>query len=613
MSIPLVAYGRLLRRYLIVQRGAAVTMALLLLTGTGLDLAVPQVMRLFVDGALSGAARANLIRLALAYTLAFVLRRGLGMLASYWSQRVAWTATNALRIDLIAHLVRLDLSYHKAHTPGELIERIDGDVDAMAAFFSHFVVSLLGSLLTLIGILVVVFATDWRLGALFCLFSALALGWLRWIYRFAPPHWEADRQRTAELYGFMGETLTATEDIRACGATAYIERRFVRHLRRWRPAVLRAHLWGALWLAGAAIASASMAAVRGLGAPLVLRRTLSLGTLFMVTRYVDLVIWGPIWTLQQRLEDLQHAQASIVRVQELLDTRSALADGEVALPRGPTPVAFDRVGFAYPDTLAENGSAAGLQEIDAREEKVVAAGDSEPERAASPREAALQEVSFRLEAGRVLGLLGRTGSGKTTIARLLYRFYDPQQGQIRLGGVDLRQARLASLRARVGLVTQDVQLLEGTLRDNLCFYDAQVSDEDLCAVLDTLGLEGWLARFPEGLDTPISGETLSAGEAQLVALARVYLKDPDLVVLDEASSRLDPATEALLGRALERLLQGRTAVIIAHRLATVARADDILILGSGRVIEQGPREQLATDARSHLSRLLRTGLVEVLT
>jgi ABC-type multidrug transport system fused ATPase/permease subunit len=226
----------------------------------------------------------------------------------------------------------------------------------------------------------------------------------------------------------------------------------------------------------------------------------------------------------------------------------------------------------------------------------------------------LEDVSLYLGAGRTLGLLGRTGSGKTTVSRLLYRFYDPQQGQVRLGGVDLRQTALASIHARVGLVTQEVQLLAGSLRDNLCFYETReaVPDERLIEAVHELGLGRWLARFPAGLDTPLSDTTLSAGEAQLVALARVYLKDPGLIILDEASSRLDPATEALLGRALDRLLAGRTALIIAHRLKTLARVDEVLILEEGRVAEYGERALLASDPHSRLSALLRTGLEEVL-
>jgi ABC-type multidrug transport system fused ATPase/permease subunit len=572
------------------QRGAALWMAVLLLASTGVSLAVPQIVRAFIDAALAGADQALLGRTAIVFLVAILVRTALGLLANYSSQRVAWTATNALRIDLAAHLVRLDLGFHKAHSPGELIERVDGDVDALAAFFSSFVVHLIGSVLLLVGILVAITVEDVVLGVLFVAFSLLSVALLSWVHRFAPPHWRADRECSAEFYGFLGEALTATEDLRACGAVEYAVRRFVSHLRDWRPIRLRASLWGMIWMANAAALGIGHALARGLGGPMVQAGTLSLGTMYMIAHYIEWVVWGPIQTFQYQLQGLQHAQASIVRVQELLDTTSALGEGTATPPPGALSIAFDRVSFGYED----------------------ANGPMPQPTTPFPNDLVLQDLSFSLAPGRVLGLLGRTGSGKTTIARLLFRFYDPQRGAIRLGGVDLRQLEVAALRARIGLVTQDVQLFQASLRDNLTFFDPQVPDEDLIGTLEALGLEQWLERLPQGLDSPISSEALSAGEAQLVALARVFLKDPDLVILDEASSRLDPATEALLGRALDRLLRGRSAVIIAHRLATVARADDILILERGRAAEHGPRKQLAADEDSRFARLLRTGLEEVL-
>jgi ATP-binding cassette subfamily B protein len=226
----------------------------------------------------------------------------------------------------------------------------------------------------------------------------------------------------------------------------------------------------------------------------------------------------------------------------------------------------------------------------------------------------LDDLTFRLEPGAVLGLLGRTGSGKTTIARLLFRFYDPTNGVIRLGGVDTRTITLANLRQRVGIVTQSVQLFQATVRDNLTFFDSSISDERILQVIHDLGLDGWLAALGDGLDTQLSagGGGLSAGEAQLLAFTRVFLQDPGLVILDEASSRLDPATERLIERAVDRLLTGRTGIIIAHRLATVQRADAIMILEEGRIAEYGQRVALASAAESRFSRLLRTGLEEAL-
>jgi ATP-binding cassette subfamily B protein len=228
----------------------------------------------------------------------------------------------------------------------------------------------------------------------------------------------------------------------------------------------------------------------------------------------------------------------------------------------------------------------------------------------------LREVSFRLEAGRKLGLLGRTGSGKTTIARLLSRFYDPVAGRVTLGGLDLREVQVPSVRARVSVVTQEVQLFHGTVRDNLTFWDnaaqgGRIGDEQIRKALASLGLGAWLGRLSHGLDTPIAGSSsLSAGEAQLLALGRAFLQNPGLVILDEASARLDPTTERLIEVAIERLLAGRTAIIIAHRLSTAMKADDILVLERGRVVEHGPRLTLQHDPASRFAAMLRTGLIE---
>jgi ABC-type multidrug transport system fused ATPase/permease subunit len=232
----------------------------------------------------------------------------------------------------------------------------------------------------------------------------------------------------------------------------------------------------------------------------------------------------------------------------------------------------------------------------------------------------LRQIDLSLPPEAVLGLLGRTGSGKTTLIRLLARLYDPTQGVIRLEGKPLPELSLAGLRQGVGVVTQEIQLFDASLRDNLTLFDPSISDERILQALEMLGLGGWYRGLPQGLEAkiqPNSGAAgaaagLSAGEAQLLAFVRVFLRDPGLVILDEASSRLDPATERRLEKAIDQLLRGRTAIIIAHRLDTVQRADTIMILDDGRQIEFGTREALIQDASSHYSRLLKTGLQEAL-
>jgi ATP-binding cassette subfamily B protein len=588
VRISLREYWQLLQCYLAPQRRAVLLMVVLLVANIGLQLAGPQVVRAFIDAARAGASEETLIRAALVFIIVSIVHQAMDVLATYWSERVAWSATNALRADLAAHLLRLDQGFHKAHTPGELIERVDGDVNALAGFFSSFAVQFVGNGLLLMGVLVAVYLVDARLGLAFTAFAGLTLALLVWVRRFGTPHRKKERECSAGFYGYVGEVLAATEDIRSSGAGPYIMRRFFEHLQSWMPVALRAGLWGeGVWMAAIAAFAVGEALSYGLGGSLYRGAAISLGTVYMILAYVAMLA-GPIETIRAQLQDLQRADAAIVRVRELLGTRSRLVDGGALVPAGALAVAFRGVSFEYQDGAGFDGNL--------RDERAVV----------------LKNLSFRLEAGRMLGLLGRTGSGKSTVARLLFRLYDPQRGEVRLGGIDLRQARLEGLRARVGLVTQDVQLFEASLRDNIILFDPAISDGQLLAVLEALGLQPWLARLPDGLDTLISAASLSAGEAQLVALARVFLKDPGLVILDEASSRLDPATEALLERTLDRLLAGRTAVIIAHRLATVQRADEVIILEQGRILEHGPRERLAADPRSRFAELERTGLEQVL-
>lgn len=230
------------------------------------------------------------------------------------------------------------------------------------------------------------------------------------------------------------------------------------------------------------------------------------------------------------------------------------------------------------------------------------------------KEMVLLDIDFTLKPGRVLGLLGRTGSGKTTLTRLLFRLYDPDEGCIRLGGVDLRHLHVQELRRSVGMVTQNIQLFHATVRENLTFFDDSIPDERVIEAIRDLGLLSWFQALPKGLDTELEsgGGGLSAGEAQLLAFTRIFLRDPGLVILDEATSRLDPATEHLIEVAVDKLIRNRTAIIVAHRLGTVQRADDILIIEDGQICEFGARLELAGDPASRFYHLLETGMEDVL-
>lgn len=582
MKLPLKQYYQLLARYLQPQQRRVGWMSLFLLVSIGLRLINPQIMRYFIDAALGGGELPGLLVAAALFLGIAVAGQALAVGATYFSEQVAWTATNALRFDLVAHTLNLDLSFHKQHTPGELIERIDGDVNKLSNFFSRFTINILGSVLMMIGVLALLYREDWRVGLALTLFAFGGLALLLRLREFATPFWEKERQINAEFYGFLGEHLGATEDLRANGATGYVLNRFHAILHRWLPIRLKANLAGySMWMTNVGVFAVGTMIVFGLGAYLWQMGAMTLGTVYLIYNYTEL-LRDPIAQLRFQLVELQQAEAGIKRIETLLATRSQLVEKqEGALPDGPLAVTFDQVNFSYAD---------------------------------EPEERVLQEITLRLQPGRVLGLLGRTGSGKTTLARLLLRLYDPTRGVLRVGGCDPAEVALHQYRRRVGMVTQDVQLFQATVRDNLTFFNPAIADERIHAVLTEVGLDQWLQTLPHGLDTELAagGAGLSAGQAQLLAFARIFLTDPGLVILDEASSRLDPATEQLLERAVDKLLHNRTAILIAHRLGTVQRADEILILENGRVVENGDRIALAASPDSRFYQLLRTGMEEVL-
>jgi len=590
MRLPLLQTLALLRTYLRPHRRWVAALALLVLVTIGLRLAGPQVLRAFIDAAMATSPHAVLVRLALLFFAMALVTQGLAVVATYVGETVAWSATNDLRLDLLRHALHLDAAFHQEHTPGQLIERIDGDVATLSNFFSRFVIDVVGNGLLVLGILTLLFREDWRIGLPIFGFASLTIVVLVRIRRAAIPHWTAFRKLNAEMMGLLGEQLGGTEDIRANGAVAFVLRRFAEFCRRLFPVRLRSGLAGyAMWMSNIALFTVGHAVAFGVGAMLWKAAAVSLGTVYLIFHYTEL-LRGPISEIRTQITDLQRAEAGIRRIRTLTETRSALADhGTASLAGGALRVHFDAVHFAY----------------------CAAPADGEAPRRRIP---ALHDITFRLESGEVLGLLGRTGSGKSTLARLLVRLYDSDSGAVRVDDVPVADVPLRRLRRAVRMVPQEVQLFRATLRDNVRLFDPQVTDKRILRALDDLGIREWALRLPQGLDTVLAagGGDLSAGQAQLISLARAFLADPGVLILDEASSRLDPATEALLERAMDRLLAGRTAIVIAHRLSTVQRADRVLILENGHIAEFGQREELEADRNSHLHRLLVMGMDEVL-
>jgi ATP-binding cassette, subfamily B, bacterial len=559
-------------------RGPLLLLALILAATITVQLITPLLTARFIDQAVGGATIRELVSIALLTIGVALIGQVLAPAETWASEHIGWEATNALRSDLLAHLFRLNASFHARHTVGEMIERVDGDVANLARFFSRFVVNILGSGVMVLGIMVLLFRVDWRVGIAIAVVLMLAVLAMLRIRVLATPAWAKERQAAADFYGFLGEILAAREDVRSNNASGYVTRRLTILLRALYAATGRAGMFGyALASSTTGFFGLGTAAALVIGTTLYRDGAVTLGAVYLVFQYTQM-LRQPVNQLRDEIQDLQQADASLARITSLLAEPPAQDVGEVDLPAGPPGVMLDDVTFGY-----------------------------------DPADPVLHHVSVRVPAGRVLGIVGRTGSGKTTISRLLTRAWSPQCGSVSLipddsEPIPLCNLRLDEIRQRIGLVTQEVSIFGATLRDNLTLFDPTVPDDRLRSVITDVGLDGWLARLPDGLDSRLQsgGTGLSAGEAQLIACARLLLRDPDVIVLDEASSRLDPASERQLHRVFARMLEGRTGVMIAHRIDTLDLADDILVLEHGRVVEYGPRAELAGDPSSRFSRLLAT-------
>ncbi|MHA1993928.1 MAG: ABC transporter ATP-binding protein [Candidatus Hodarchaeales archaeon] len=589
MKLPFRKYFVLLRQYLAPYRVYFFVLFFLVILDIGFALINPQIIRYYLDtfdfveagGLTTPAANKRLLEAAILYILLAALQQVFFIAAVYLTQLLAWGSTNQLRMDLAAHCVNLDMTFHNQHTPGKMIERIDGDVTTLSTFFSQFSMLIVTNLLLIIGILFVLFLEDWRIGLAFTVFCLSTLLILYKIWNYASPFWKKVRQSSADLMGYVEEAITGKEDAIANGATPYIMKRFHEYSKSEYDITMRAALVSRMiHISIMGIVALGTTMVFATGIPLYQGEVISLGTVFLINQYVAALI-DPMIRIVREAQQLTRADASIDRVTELFAIQTQIKDkGNFDFGEDKRlHLKFDNLAFSYSKT-----------------------------------DPTVESITFHLEPGKKLGLIGRTGSGKTTISRLLFRLYDPTSGGIYFNNINIKDYQLSDLRNSIAYVTQQVEIFQASVRDNITLFDKSFSDTKILNVIDALKLHDWFEKLKEGLDTKLlSGEAgFSAGEAQLLALTRVFMKNPRLVILDEASSRLDPATEKLIEKAIDKLLENRTAIIIAHRLQTLEHVDDIMLLEDGKVREYGARLQLLKDPKSKYSQLLRTGIEEVL-
>ncbi|SFD83971.1 ABC transporter ATP-binding protein [Blastococcus tunisiensis] len=555
------------------RRGLPATFALALLATAG-RVVVPIAVQQVIDrGLADGGADMELITRLVALCAVVVLITAVAVYRMNLRLfRTTETALAGLRVRAFRHVHDLSVLHQQGERRGSLVSRVTSDVDQLSTFMQWGGVLGLISLGQLVVATAVMAVYSWQLTLLVLLcFVPLGIA-VRWFAQRLATAYGVVRERVGDVLGAVAESVVGAPTVRAYGVGARTAGRIDTAIdRQYRAQVDAQKVTAAVFISGEFVAALANAAVVVVGVLLGLAGDITAGTLvaflFLVTLFV-----APVQTASEVLNEAQNAVAGFRRVLDVIDTAPDVRDPAVAaperarnLPDRPLGVRFDGVAFRY----------------------------------APGARLALDDVSLTIDPRRRVAVVGETGSGKTTFAKLVTRLMDPVEGTVLLGSDDggwvpLDEVAFSSLRARVVMVPQDGFLFDATVADNVRYGRPGMTDAEVAAAFDDLGLDAWVAGLPDGVATAVGqrGESLSSGERQLVAIARAYVADPDLLVLDEATSAVDPATEQRLTRALDRLTDGRTTLTIAHRLSTAERADEVLVVDAGHVVQRGTHAEL---------------------
>lgn len=558
-----VAFRRIVHEMPELRHGASLTAVLALAIAAG-RVTVPILLQQVLDKGILGPDGYRPTFIAVATGLAVVAVVGFWLVERVGLTRLTRAAEGGLaglRVRTFAHIHRLSAAEHTEARRGVLVSRVTSDVETLAQFWSWGAMVWLGSTATILGVGAVMAVYSWRLALLsFVVFLPVAV-LLRWLQKIQLARWDVVRDRVGDTLGEFSETIGGAQVIRAYGLGARGRRRLRRAVRRQYEAEIgAARLFAVMFPLADIFGALAIAAVAAVGVWQGEAWGLDAGELvafiFLVT-----MLTQPIADLGEVLDQTQSAAAGARKVLGTLDIPVDVVEPVpgVALPAGPLAVAARGVDFAY------RGGPMVLHDVDV----AIAAGTS-------------------------VAIVGQTGSGKTTFASLLARLADPVGGTIAVGGVPLTEVDPESRLGRIRMVPQDGFLFAATVRENIRLGRLDATDAEIDAAVDQLGLHWWVARLPQGLDTEAGerGDALSVGERQLVALVRAQVSDPGLLILDEATSAVDPETESALAEALTRLAAGRTTVTVAHRLSTAERADRVLVFDQGRLAEQGTHAEL---------------------
>jgi ABC-type multidrug transport system fused ATPase/permease subunit len=561
-------------------RGRVVLMLVAMLAATGAGLAPPYLVGQAIDAGIESGDAGALRLVVAAFLLTAIVYWGATYAETYLVGWVGQRALQDLRQRIFAHLQAMSIGFFTRRQPGVLISRLTNDVSALDSLVTDGIVTLFSSTLTLLGVVVILLLLDVQLALItFLTFPLLAIASI--VFRIVAANaYRVTREKIANITAHLQETLSGVRVVRSFAQEPrHVQRMDVLNEENYDANMKTVYLNAAYFPAVELLSAVGTAVIILYGGYQALEGAIAIGVVVAFIGYLQ-TFFDPIQQISQLYTTYQQGMAALDKIFDLLDTEPEMVDREDALDPGRLrgEIALEGVSFSYMGAPPPRRPS----------------GASPAESADESPGWALRDIDLHVPAGQTLALVGQTGAGKSTLAKLVARFYDPQQGRVLVDGHDVRDLRSSCLRGQLGIVPQEGFLFSGTVRENIAFGRPDATDEEIRAVAGTVGADAFITALPDGYETEVGerGIHLSAGQRQLVAFGRALLAEPRILILDEATSSVDVRTERKIERALERLLIGRTAIVIAHRLSTIRRAGRIVVLEGGRIAESGTHDEL---------------------